>query len=145
MSHAAGIAASGHSEFPASPTGPIPASCNDVGPAEGLFDTHLRQSRWVPPAKVARSRLQELAAHQALPSVALGGGGHGLPFPPGREPELVVRGRDAQRRLAQEQAQRRVRGIHERQHRVAGGARIAGREAPGAGLRRLLPDLLVSG
>ena len=80
---------------------------------------------------------------QVLPSVALSGGGQGLPFPPGREPGLVVRGRDAQRRLAQEQAQGRVRGIHERQHRVAGGARIAGRETPSAGPRRLLPDLLV--
>ena len=30
----------------------------------------------------------------------LGGGGHRLPFAPGRQPGLIVRGRDAQRRLA---------------------------------------------
>ena len=70
--------------------------------------------------------------------MALGRGGHGLPFSPGRKPGLVVRGRDAKRRVAKEQAQRRVLGIHELQHRVAGGTWIAGREAPSAGLRRLL-------
>jgi oxalate---CoA ligase len=54
-----------------------------------------------PTGKVARHRLQELAAaHHALPSSALGGGGRGLPFVPGRQPGLVVRGRDVERRLA---------------------------------------------
>ena len=92
-----------------------------------------------PTGKVARHRLQELglqelglqelglqelaitpyrplpwaAAHHALPSAALGGGGHRLPFAPGGQPGLVVRGRDAQRRLAQEQPQRRVRAVHQ--------------------------------
>ena len=51
-----------------------------------------------PTGKLARHRLQELAAaYHALPSVALGGGGHRLPFAPGAPAGLLRIGSSASR------------------------------------------------
>ena len=57
---------------------------------------------------------------------ALGRGGDLLPLRPCSQPGSVVLDCDAQRGLAEEQAQRRVVAVHERQDSVTGGPRVAG-------------------
>src|SRR5665811_337246 len=71
--------------------------------------------------------------------------GQRLPLVPGRESGLVVGGGDGQRRLTEEDPQRRVVGVHQGEHGVPGRNRVTGGAAPAGPVGGLFTDLVVGG
>src|ERR1039458_10868641 len=71
--------------------------------------------------------------------------GQRLPLVPGRESGLVVGGGDGQRRLTEEDPQRRVVRVHQGEHGVPGRNRVTGGAAPAGPVGGLLTDLVVGG
>src|SRR5665811_1504688 len=71
--------------------------------------------------------------------------GQRLPPVPGRESGLVVGGGDGQRRLTEEDPQRRVVRVHQGEHGVPGRNRVTGGAAPAGPVGGLFTDLVVGG
>src|SRR3954453_23240025 len=75
---------------------------------------------------------------------AMGRDRHALPLVPGVQPGPVVGLRDGQRPVPEEDAQRRVFGVDDREYGGAGGFRVASTsDSAGPGLVGLLAELVV--
>jgi hypothetical protein len=103
----------------------------------------------VPSDLMTAARLQLIPSPRSgFDAPAMGGDGDGLPLPPVGQPSLVGHRRHGHCSFAEEDAERRIVGVHDGQDRIARGrgvARTHGSPGPGAELLGLLTLGLIRG